>query len=114
MRTEPVCLICPFSANRDASIDPTAANPGARCSETEIEGDLLTRESGPQAACPEPVEGSRSPRWILRHRSGQALAVRKMQAAGWQPWRSGHFPARRFMPLISVVAVPERHLKPWW
>ena len=45
----------------------TAANPGARCSETEIEGDLLTPElaafsSGPQAACPEPVEGSRSPR----------------------------------------------------
>jgi len=67
MRTRSVCRICLYSANRDASIDPNRRQSGARCSETEIEGDLLTRElaalsSGPQAACPEPVEGSRSPR----------------------------------------------------
>jgi hypothetical protein len=37
-----------------------------------------------------------------------------MQAAGWRRRRSGHFPARRFTPLISVVAVLERHLKLWW
>ena len=28
--------------------------------------------------------------------------------------RSGHFPARRFTALISVVAVPQAPLKLWW
>jgi Helix-turn-helix domain len=37
-----------------------------------------------------------------------------MQAAGWQRRRSGHFPARRFTALVSVVAVPQAPLKLWW
>jgi hypothetical protein len=83
----------------------TAANPGARCSETEIERDVPTRESGPQAACPEPVEGS--------PRAGSLRSARCRPQDG-KPGGAAHFPTRRFTRLISVVAVLERHLKLWW
>ena len=78
MRTQPVCRICPYSADADSSIDPNRRQYGARCSEIEIEGDPLAREwaarapqsrrVGEAAIFPRAVSGRSFLLWLCRSR----------------------------------------------
>jgi len=86
MRTRAVCRICLYSAGADSSIDPNS-----RQSRRALFGD-----------------------WDWTRSPYPSIGRLFFRPAGWQRRRSGHFPARRFTALVSVVAVPEAPLKLWW
>src|SRR5712691_9571151 len=103
MRTQPVCRICLYSADRDASIDPNRRRSGARCSEFEIERDPLT-----------PVLAARAPQ--SRRVGGAAIFPRVVSGRSFLLWpcRSGISSpggSRPLTPASGAWLFPDRQAK---